>query len=218
MVADGWMAKTRQALRKIEYFASDPKGKFANWLYLRLFYTETFLIWGPDHFWYKNSLVLVLLGVGFGYLSLRGMQMLFPPTRKVLDGNTVVAICLITIPAFIALGFMLGPYNFLPSEVFLLNHNGCCSQAVLFPRDQVPEMTKYLRKEKTGAQDIMIEDYADMMGKNRLALKKQVVQHVGLVSSRGGHADVHTRDIWAFWFEDYDPVKLRKEHERLTHL
>ena len=61
----------------------------------------------------------------------------------------------------------------------------------------------------------MIEDYARRTGLQRFALAPQVVQHVGISSSRG-MGEVHTRSVWAFWFEEYRAETLRREHERLV--
>lgn len=61
----------------------------------------------------------------------------------------------------------------------------------------------------------MIDYYAREKGLPMLALRPQVVQHVGVKSSRGS-GDEAGRSMRAFWFEDYEAGTLRREHERLT--
>lgn len=95
-----------------------------------------------------------------------------------------------------------------------MNEHGCCTQALVFPRTQVPSLIEFLRARKRGQTDLMIEDYAASTGLQRFALAPQLVQHVGLSSSRGME-EVHTRSVWAFWFEASDGERLRREHEEL---
>jgi hypothetical protein len=212
--ADGWLAKTRDALHKIEPHATEGK-KYWNWLYLRLFYTETALQWGPEDFWYTNMYFTFLFAGLVGYLFLLGIRFSIPSTRKYLDHYAIGVICVVTIPAFTALLFMIGKYSLFPPEtVFTLNKHGCCTQAMVFPRGEVPQIVQFLRERKSGQTDGLLEEYADSVGKERLALGKQVAQHIGLVSSRD-NTEINTRSVWAFWFEENNPIKLRKEHEEL---
>jgi hypothetical protein len=63
--------------------------------------------------------------------------------------------------------------------------------------------------------DVMIDYYADQIKVDRLALGPQVLQHVGLKSSRD-NSEINGRSTRAFWFEEYDPLVLRKEHDQLV--
>jgi GR25 family glycosyltransferase involved in LPS biosynthesis len=215
IIADGWMAKTSKALRNIEKKAAS--GKWKDWIYLRLFYTETSLFWrAEDDFWYRNMWLTFLLSSFTGFVLLVGIRYFAPGSRKHLDNYVVATICLLTIPAFTALAFMVGKNLLVYSHrgVFELEHHGCCTQGLVFPREQIPDLIKFLEDLKSGQTDMMIEEYADTNGKPKLALEPQVVQHVGLVSSRDNN-EVNSRSTWAFWFEGYDPDKLKKEHMRL---
>lgn len=60
----------------------------------------------------------------------------------------------------------------------------------------------------------MIEAYADEHGLERYALAPQVVQHVGLVSSRDNE-EINTRSTWAFWFEAQRAEVLHEEHLKM---
>ncbi len=89
--------------------------------------------------------------------------------NKKLDNPAVAVICLIVVPAFLGLLFMMGktnvPLSKFRDEVYKLNWGGCCSQALLYPRNQVPALVEYLRRVKSGQTDMMVEDYAGEMGK-----------------------------------------------------
>jgi hypothetical protein len=211
IVADGWMAKIRQAFREIE-----GKDDLRNWLYLRLFYTETSMQWQNTDFWYQHMSLTVGIGAltGFALLVLIRYQSL--SARRHLDNWAIGVICVITIPAFIGLVFMIGKYSvFPPRGVFRMNKYGCCTQALVFPRHEVPGLVALLRGMGAGQTDTMIEEYADANGKERLALGPQLVQHVGLESSRD-NTFVNSQSTWAFWFEENNLAKLREKHKMLT--
>ncbi|TAQ87813.1 hypothetical protein B7494_g3839 [Chlorociboria aeruginascens] len=53
IAVDGWMAKTRKALQEIDH-AVHELGKHWDWIYLRLFYSETFMLWNNGDYWYRN--------------------------------------------------------------------------------------------------------------------------------------------------------------------
>ena len=61
----------------------------------------------------------------------------------------------------------------------------------------------------------MIDDYALEKGMDLLALGPQLAQHVGVKSSRG-NLDINGRSTRVFWFEDYNPVELRRQHDSLA--
>lgn len=136
-----------------------------------------------------------------------------PNTRRHLDIATIAVICTITVPAFTGLVFMIGKYNITPLRgVVEMNKHGCCTQALIFPRDQVPSLVNFLRDRNEGQTDSLIEEYADRQILRRFALAPPQVQHVGIRSSRD-NLEINTRSTWAFWFEENDPVALRREHE-----
>lgn len=214
ILADGWLAKTRAALQTIE--SQNLEGtKWVNWIYLRLFYTETYIQWGPEDFWYKNMGITFLLGAFTSWISLVGIRQFWLSSRKFLDNYTVSMISVVVVPAFITLLFMIGKASLLvPHGVFELNKWGCCTQGLVFPRTETPGLISYLRERKTGQTDLMIEEYADSTDKMRLALSPQVIQHVGLTSARGS-SKVVSQSTWAFFFEELDADLLRKQHETL---
>jgi len=223
ILAEGWMARTLDALKQLLLSPSSIRQTTTThstskkpWLYLRLFYTETALAWQPDFdFWYAHMSLAFGLAMTVGLTMLLGVRRKWPATRaRALDIPTVAVICLVTIPAFLALVFMIGKYSLSPlNGVVRMNKFGCCTQAMVYPRTQVPGLVTYLRKRNDGQTDSMIEEYADDNGLERFALAPQVVQHIGLYSSRDNTL-VNTQSNWAFYFETNSPVKLEREHEK----
>jgi len=216
LFADGWMTKTLNGLKQLQDISHAPPRHAkvdTPWLYLRLFYTETALMWQNSDFWYAHMPLTFLLATIFGFGTLCAVRWKWPSTRAHLDNGAIAVLCLTTIPAFTALAFMIGKYSLHPLRgVVRMNQYGCCTQAIVFPREQVPSLIRYLEERNNGQTDSMIEEYADQNQLDRFALAPQVVQHVGLYSSRDNTAE-NTQSNWAFHFEANDPRKLKAEHE-----
>ncbi|KAH8599120.1 hypothetical protein B0O99DRAFT_649795 [Bisporella sp. PMI_857] len=219
IIADSWFIKTLHALRHI---SSTPA--LSNYLYLRLFYTETVMRWRQTDFVYRRMDFVLLSSALTTFLLLHSIRRCKPGLRMSLDTPTLLVLSLATVPSFIILLFMIGKYSLFPhltQGVFIMNRYGCCSQALLFPRNRVPPMVQWFRDWK-GVNgwpywntDVMIDYYADQIKVDRLALGPQVLQHVGLKSSRD-NSEINGRSTRAFWFEEYDPLVLRKEHDQLV--
>ncbi|KAK3375711.1 hypothetical protein B0T24DRAFT_205713 [Lasiosphaeria ovina] len=227
--AADWLARTLLALQRL---ATAPAGSDP-WLYLRLFYSETYMLWlSGDDWWYGHlwvTLPLVSAVSAAALLLARRVQRRVP-----LDVATVVVLSVIVAPAFTVLAFMAGKYN-LPMYALrdggLLNHKailnmvgrvddagvvpmdaqGCCSQALVFDRRRVPDLVRVLRERGRGQTDLMIEDYCNdaRHPMHRFALGEQAVQHVGFVSSRGG-GEAGPKSVWAFYFEESTVEELER--------
>jgi hypothetical protein len=63
--------------------------------------------------------------------------------------------------------------------MYQMNSYGCCSQALLFRRYQVPLLLDFFKRKGEGPRDSLIEDYADELGLSRWALAPSVFQHIG---------------------------------------
>ncbi len=232
--AADWMARTMRGLQYLVRDYKPPEGdQAADWLYLRLFYTETHLGWLTEGGWWYNHLPLTfLIATGATAMFLLTLRFVFRcGSRLGLDWTTIAVISLVAAPAFTLLVFMAGKHN-LPIPGYSLHHglpaslsaasggvmpmdqSGCCTQALVFNRPALPPLIEYLRKRQRGQTDSMIEDYANANGIRRFALAEQAVQHVGLFSSRGMQAK-DTQSVWAFWFEASKPDEVERRH-RLT--
>lgn len=216
MFADGWMARLVKALAQLkretpspESFEAEPKG---SWLYLRLFHTETSLMWEADDAPYAYIPLVFALAMASTYLALLGLRSRLISLRPHLDNGSIAVLSLIAVPLFTALVYMMGKWTLLhPSGPTLLNKHGCCTQALVFPRLHIPPMIEWMRMKKHGQTDSMIEEYADIHGLDRYALFPQAVQHVGLQSSRDNLA-INSQSTWAFYFEANDRGRLSREH------
>lgn len=207
--ADGWLSKTVKGLAELR--------RSTTWLYLRLFYTETSLRWRTDQdFWFRHLWLTIAAIAALSTLLSIILRHFHKPLRSILTNQTIAAMAVVTMPAFTILYFMVGKYNVLPlSGVERMDKYGCCTQALVFPRAQVPDLVAYLARRESGQTDTIIEEYADEVGLKRYALAPQVVQHVGLVSSRD-NLEMNTKSTWAFWFEASDAEQLRAEHQELA--
>ena len=210
ILAQGWMAKTLKALSTIKNTLQNND----NWIYLRLFYTETSLGWDSSDFAYRNMPIIFALAILLALIimsTIRRSKVVSP----YLDYPTIGVIGLIFVPGVIALIYMTGKYTLMPLRgVVEMNSHGCCTQGLLFPQNQVDGLLGYLRKREHGQTDSMIEEYAGQSQLTRYALAPQQLQHVGLQSSRDND-EITTKSTWAFWFEENDPASLRREHEEL---
>ncbi|KAJ5483215.1 hypothetical protein N7530_002461 [Penicillium desertorum] len=210
--ADGWLVKTLNGLYTLSHGRTARNG---SWIYLRLFFTETSLAWSTSDFWYRNMLLAFGFVIGSGYALLLAVRRYWPSTRGFLNNWTVAAICLVVAPAFTGLVYMIGKYSLFPLQgVVEMNGHGCCTQGLVFPREQVPALVARLQEKKSGQTDSLIEEYAIDSGLTRLALAPQQLQHVGLQSSRD-NLEINTQSTWAFWFEENDASELNIEHKRL---
>jgi hypothetical protein len=217
--ADGWMLKTLNALLELnptlpEQHLVESNSSMLSWLYIRLFFTETSLGWEDTDFTYRNMPLIFVAAISLGFLFFYTVRRI-SGLQTWLDYGTIAVLCLVTIPAFTGLYFMIGKYSVHPLQgLVLMDEHGCCTQGLIFPRQNVPQLMAYLEQERSGQTDAMIEDFATKAGLRRYALAPQQLQHIGLRSSRD-NLEINTQSTWAFWFEENDPKELRREHDRL---
>ncbi|KAK3934524.1 hypothetical protein QBC46DRAFT_399540 [Diplogelasinospora grovesii] len=223
--AGDWMARTMLGLQYlVQHLPKDSK----EWLYLRLFYTETHLGWDAEEDWWYGHLPLTLVLAGGGTAAILVLLRISGLVRARLDYATIAVLSILVAPGFASLAFMAGKHN-LPvpgyrlhsspldsssAGVVPMDKRGCCTQALVFNRHALPGLMSNLRKRERGQTDIMIEEYCDATGLKRFALGKQAVQHVGLVSSRGMPV-VNAQSVWAFWFETNRADKVESEHKEV---
>jgi hypothetical protein len=172
LVADGWFARARMALRNIA-------GNSEPWLDMRLFNEERSIGWdsnallGNNVLWISLAISAALLGVTF---------LLRQHTRFNSFSNlTLAVICLIFIPTFLILFFQSGKASMLPPKPGVtLQSWGCCTQGLILPREQVPGFVAELRKSAPVAPpDIIAVDYTAAKKLRRYALNPVQVQHLG---------------------------------------
>ena len=96
-----------------------------------------------------------------------------------------------------------------------MDKKGCCTQTLIYPRHHVAELANVLLERQAGQTDLEIDKWADEQALARYALSPQLVQHVGLISTRG-MPKKYTRQTWAYYFEASSEQRLRREHEDLA--
>jgi len=211
-----WLSRTLHALQTLK---TTTRG---GWLYLRLFFTESTFKFRSTDFWYNHMFLTFLLFSLLSVIILLLLRSKFPPLRPHLPNPNILTLSTITVPAFIALIFMIGKYSISLSpstshEVFKMNAYGCCGQALLYPRHEVGDLIDWLKWKKEGDEATWVEVYANEMGLDRWALGRQVVQHVGRGNERGNENRRKEDElVWAYWFEGYDRGKLEREHRLLV--
>ena len=212
--ADGWLPKTLHALGRLRYESTV-------WLYLRLFYTESQLGWdrGVDR-WNSNPIFSFFLAMGLCCLAALAIRLAckrWRPDISHANHASVAVVTWITVPAFVILLFLIGVDSLIPRHADLerMDTKGCCNQALIYPRSQVPNVMAMLRESKPGPTDWMIENWANELNLARYAVSPPVVQHVGLVSSRG-MPKRYAKETWAYAFEGQSAKRLRKEHQRMA--
>ena len=177
VLADGWLAQALWGLHRIKdelHKATD------SWIYMRLFNQERSTGWSStkigSHHEGEISLVAgaVVLAVAL-ILRLRSAT-----ARHVLDPWTVAMLCFLAVPSCVILFFQAGKASVLPPAPGVREeYFGCCSQVMLFPREQVPGLIDFLHTKRTGQVDLLINDYARAKSLARMSLYPVQAQHIG---------------------------------------
>lgn len=169
--------------------------------------------------WYTNPIFNYIVALGLAYSAAFILQKHFRRSRMNIDTTALNILTCITIPAFITLIFMIGHNSLFPmSGLQRMDVKGCCTQALIYPRTQVPGLVNMLRTlplDQTDQTDFLIEEYANRLGLARYALAPQLVQHVGLVSSRGTIRK-NSRTNWSFYFEAFSARRLKEDHDSIV--
>jgi GR25 family glycosyltransferase involved in LPS biosynthesis len=177
ILGDGWLVKTLQALSDIrqQHGAVDH-----DWLFLRLFNQERSIGWAsriPG----QNHEVLISLAIMTPiFLVLILLRARCPVCRRHLDNASIAIICFLAIPTFVVLFFQSGKASMLPPRPGVHKEGfGCCSQALVFPRIQIPRINEYFKMRRTGQIDLMLDELAVRDGLDRYALYPVQLQHIG---------------------------------------
>lgn len=207
----GWYNRTMQSLETIQSLRSS--GSINDWLYFRLFYTEKFLGWNSENWLIYTSWSIGIVAAT-AILSLQSRRSI-RPMQGTLTNSFIGVLCFGCVPLLIILYFLAGRVTMLPLEpgIHLMNSHGCCSQALLFPRESVPELLDHMYKARYShpyAVDSVIERYANANDLDRLVVVPSQMQHVGAVSYKekkrqyqlkGPHQVQGAHGVWSMGFE-----------------
>ncbi|KAL2868763.1 uncharacterized protein BJX67DRAFT_36626 [Aspergillus lucknowensis] len=206
-----WYNRTLQSLENIQSWRRS--GAIKNWLYVRLFYTEKFLGWNSEDWpvYAACSIGIVTMVAVVGFMGRRSLR----PTQGLLTNTFIATVCLVCMPLLIVLYFLAGRVTMLPMRqgIHLMNSHGCCSQALVFPRENVPLLLNKMdeaRYEHPYAVDSVIERLADATDLDRLVIVPSQMQHVGAASYKenrdrydlqGPHQVQGAHGVWSMGFE-----------------
>jgi hypothetical protein len=225
ILADGWFIRTLRGLAGIP-------GSTQDWLFMRLFNQERSTGWGSREIG-GNHEHWIILGVGMGISALVLLaHRRWRASRRYLDLETLFVVVFILVPGLVILLYQSGKASLFPPSPGVFNEPfGCCSQAMIFPRVQVPPLITYLRGKKKGQVDLMLNDVATENGLDRYALYPVQAQHIGelllrplrdwLLTALGIESARKTtkneaQAIWSMAFEDLDAKALKKEHQKMV--
>ncbi|KIL89040.1 hypothetical protein FAVG1_07434 [Fusarium avenaceum] len=209
ILADGWFIRTLRGLAGIP-------GSTQDWLFMRLFNQERSTGWGSREIG-GNHEHWIILGVGMGISAfVLSIHKRWRASRRYLDLETLFVVVFILVPGLVILLYQSGKASLFPPSPGVFNEPfGCCSQAMIFPRVQVPPLITYLRGKKKGQVDLMLNDVATENGLDRYALYPVQAQHIGIESARKTTKD-EAQAIWSMAFEDLDAKVLKKEHQKMV--
>lgn len=183
--------------------------KRQDWLYLRLFYTETYMGWNSEEWpMYIRNIILIYVAVSAAMLAIRHACYTAQPSAKERTSKVskilMANILVIWVPLFIGLGFMAGRLTVspLPFGVQEMPRYGCCSQSLVIPNRHLVTLEERLKEAPFDLPaDSTIEKMADSLGLDKWALVPSAFQHIGArgSSARGGAL----KSTWNFSFERF---------------
>ncbi|KAK1143454.1 hypothetical protein N8T08_006782 [Aspergillus melleus] len=205
-----WYAQTMESLQRIDEWKRT--GLVHDWLYLRLFYTEKFLGWSSEHWpiYLSWSVAAVSLVASMGFYVRRKAR----ASHHILSNLFLAIVCFVCVPLMIGLYFLSGRMTMRPMKpgIHLMNRNGCCSQALVFPRAPIPDLIDRLEEMEDARQPKAVDTVIERMGNDlfydRLAISPPLMQHVGAASYKedkkkwkGEYAVRGAHGVWSMEFE-----------------
>lgn len=174
--ANGWLARSKTSLEKIvEQTEVGDK-----WLDMRLFNEERSIGWASKDVFGNNVPLVIIAGSVAAMSTLILLRKLSATGRSVITPGLIAVICCITIPSWIILFFQSGKSSVLPpSPGIKVQQWGCCTQGIILPREQIPDLALELIRRASTPPDIIIDEYASHNGLLRYVLNPVQLQHIG---------------------------------------
>jgi hypothetical protein len=162
--------------------------EFRKWLFMRLFNQDRSIGWAGKRIG-ENHEYLIIIGIAFGVLLARtALRRYWPWTRQYFNGTSLFVIIAILNPGLVILFYQCGKASLLPHSPGVYNEPfGCCSQALIFPRDSVRMIIDYMQEHRSGQFDLMLDDLAAEVGYARYALYPVQAQHIGKWGFKASH-------------------------------
>ncbi|KAM0499018.1 hypothetical protein ACHAP8_005722 [Fusarium lateritium] len=199
IAARNWASRLLDGLTYLERTDDTEK-----WLYLRLFYSETYLGWNSEEWleylvhslcFYTIVLCLYLVIVAVDMRRRSNISYFMAHRHDVLH-LTFWAV------SFIVLYFLAGRLTVDPYKegIWEMPNYGCCAQGLVIPKQHLPDLENTLRAASNEiAGDSLIEKFADDRGLKKYAIVPSVLQHVGIKGSSDAQGSKKT--TWNFNFE-----------------
>lgn len=176
ILANGWLIRTLRALQQLP----SPHEEDGGWLFMRLFNQERSTGWKHRNIG-GNKEHWIVLGIGLAITALALLARSYSRSvREHLDLGTVLVVVLFLNPAAVVLFYQSGKASLMPPSPGVFAEGfGCCSQAMVFPRAQVPSLIEFLRQRRHGQVDLLLGTRAVKGGLTRYALYPVMAQHIG---------------------------------------
>ncbi|KAL4728132.1 hypothetical protein ACLX1H_004867 [Fusarium chlamydosporum] len=170
IAARGWLSRLMKALEYLE-----RTDHLAKWLYLRLFYSETYLGWNSEE-WpiYLSRAVGIYTVVLAAYIIVVTVNLRRQSPRVHVKSHTqnVLHLTLWT-ASFIALYFLAGRLTVDPYKegVREMPNYGCCAQGLVIPHQHLSALEDSLHTASVDiAGDSLIEQFAGSHGLKKYAI------------------------------------------------
>lgn len=212
LLADGWLVRT---LRGLEDILLDEQDE-TSWLFMRIFNQDRSNGWASrDIFSHYEHWIIVGLALGFT-LTMALARWKWRSVRQYFDWETIAVLVLLFNPAMVILFFQCGKASMIPPRPGAAAEGfGCCSQAMVFPREQIPGLIDYLKWIRRGQVDLILKHRAKEEGLRRYNLYPVQAQHIGIDSARNTEKS-EAAAIWSMRFEDMDAETLQREHKAMV--
>lgn len=177
LFAETAFARTVKAVRHIQHeMEGDEKG----WLSMRLFNQESSTSWPSRRVGSNNEHWLSLVIGSIVLVALLAYRRKSYAVRRHLDNWTLAVLCLIAVPGFVVLFFQSGKASLLPPHPGVRREDvGIGGQGMVFNREQVPGLIRYLKQRELGQYDFITRDYAKHQKLARFSLYPVQMQHIG---------------------------------------
>ncbi|KAF5137565.1 hypothetical protein E5D57_001344 [Metarhizium anisopliae] len=208
LLADGWLVRALLGLRDISKLHKP-------WLYMRMFNQERSTGWSSRRIGSHNEywIVLAVWAGGSGPVLLARRR--WRAARAHLDPAALLVLAGVAVPALVVLFFQCGKASVWPPSRGVVDEPfGCCSQVMVFPREQVASLVRFLGTRR-GQVDLLLNEWAEEASLARYALYPVMAQHMGVDSARGTVVD-EAQAIWSMAFEDLEPAELDRDHRRMV--
>ncbi|KAH6898360.1 hypothetical protein B0T10DRAFT_106040 [Thelonectria olida] len=195
-----WFKRLTRSIEEVE-----ARSNGHDWLYLRLFYTETYLGWNSEEWkvYLGNSLLLFTVVTGtFLFVRWRSPAMKPLKATDMIKANLdLIYLIAFWMAMYIGLYFMAGRLLVSPYRVGVheMPQYGCCAQGLAMPYRNLDKLERGLREpgyEMAG--DSFIDMVAERNGLKKWVMVPSVLQHIGI---RGSSDQGYLKTTWNFSFE-----------------